>query len=292
MNEEKKPLDSNDANRDPITGEPGAHPVGTGVGAAGAGTIGAVIGGVVGGPVGAVVGSAVGAVVGGLAGKSAAEKINPTVEDEYWRENYAQRPYVEPEHQYEDYQPAYRTGYEAYERHSATGKTYDEVEPELQAEYEKNRPSTGLGWEKAKNATRDAWHKAEQSLKLYEERLVTDKNRVKTGEVAIGKHIETETVQVAIPIERERVVIESNSPSGAGSAIAPGEVPFNDQGQVARVEVYEETPDIQKQAFVREEVQVKKVVEQETVTATEQLRREELEVTTEKQPGTHRPDQV
>ena len=33
-----------DANRDPITGAPGAHPVGTGVGAAGGGAAGAAIG--------------------------------------------------------------------------------------------------------------------------------------------------------------------------------------------------------------------------------------------------------
>ncbi|MGZ8901027.1 MAG: glycine zipper family protein, partial [Limisphaerales bacterium] len=41
-----------DANRDPITGAPGAHPVGTGVGATGGGAAGAAIGAAVGGPVG------------------------------------------------------------------------------------------------------------------------------------------------------------------------------------------------------------------------------------------------
>ncbi|NJL23055.1 MAG: hypothetical protein HC895_23115, partial [Leptolyngbyaceae cyanobacterium SM1_3_5] len=40
--------DPTDSNPDPITGEPGAHPVGTGIGAAGAGAAGAAIGGVVG----------------------------------------------------------------------------------------------------------------------------------------------------------------------------------------------------------------------------------------------------
>ena len=57
-----------DQNRDPITGAPGAHPVGTGVGAASGGVAGAAVGTVVGGPVGAVVGAAVGAIAGGLAG--------------------------------------------------------------------------------------------------------------------------------------------------------------------------------------------------------------------------------
>jgi len=49
---------------------------------------------------------------------------------------------------------------------------------------------------------------------------------------------------------------------------------------VARIETYEETPDIHKEAFVREEVKVKKVVDQETVEAQETLR-EELDVDTE-----------
>ena len=72
-----------EANHDPVTGEPGAHPVGTGVGAATGGTVGAVIGGAVGGPVGAMVGAAVGGLAGGLAGKGVAESVNPTEEDAY-----------------------------------------------------------------------------------------------------------------------------------------------------------------------------------------------------------------
>jgi stress response protein YsnF len=44
------------------------------------------------------------------------------------------------------------------------------------------------------------------------------------------------------------------------------------------MEVYEETADIDKQAFVREEVNIKKEVQRDTVDATEQVRREELDV--------------
>ncbi len=66
-----------DANRDPLTGEPGSHPVGTGVGALGAGAAGGAIG-AVGGPIGAGIGAAVGAVIGGLGGKAAAEHFDPT----------------------------------------------------------------------------------------------------------------------------------------------------------------------------------------------------------------------
>ena len=52
-----------DLNRDPITGTPGAHPLGTGAGAVVGALSGAVIG-TVAGPLGAVIGAATGAVMG------------------------------------------------------------------------------------------------------------------------------------------------------------------------------------------------------------------------------------
>ena len=155
-------IDRGDANRDPITKEPGAHPIGTGAGAAGAGAAGAAIGGAVGGPVGAVVGGAVGAVAGGLAGKSAAERINPTVEDTFWRENYSTRPYVTADRGYEHYQPAYRYGWESYPKFE--GRKYDEVEPELQRGWDSFRGDSRLTWDEAKSATRDAWHRVERAI--------------------------------------------------------------------------------------------------------------------------------
>ena len=125
-----------------------------------------------------------------------------------------------------------------------------------------------------------------QKIRLYEERLLTNKNRVKTGEVAVGKHIETETQEVSVPVEKERVIIERTTPTEARE-VTPGTVDFS-EGEVARMEVYEETADIQKQAFVREEVNVRKEVTQDTVNATETLRREELDVDTDGNPIIHR----
>ena len=83
-----------DMNRDPITDEPGAHPVGTGIGATG-GAIAGATAGAIGGPIGVAVGGVVGAVVGGLAGKAAGEAVNPTAEEAYWRDNYSREPYYE-----------------------------------------------------------------------------------------------------------------------------------------------------------------------------------------------------
>lgn len=150
------------ANLDPITKAPGAHPIGTGVGAAaggmaGAAAAGAAAGTVVGGPVGAAAGLVVGAVVGGLAGKAVAEKIDPTVEDKYWREAHSSEPYYSRDNNYEDYAPAYRVGYTGQPNHP--GQSFDEAENDLKADYDRQRGSSRLGWDKAKDASRAAWNR-------------------------------------------------------------------------------------------------------------------------------------
>lgn len=123
----------------------------------------------------------------------------------------------------------------------------------------------------------------QQSLKLYEERLVADKQRQKTGEAVIGKRVETEQAQVSVPVEKERVVIERTTPSNR-KAVDPNQANFR-EGEVARMEVYEETPDIHKEAVVREEVHVRKEVERDVVNADETVRREELDVDTQGRPN-------
>ncbi|MDB6054748.1 MAG: hypothetical protein JWN25_2271 [Verrucomicrobiales bacterium] len=157
MNDKRK--GDGDANRDPITGTPGSHPIGTGIGAAAGGAATGAAIGTVAGPVGTVIGMAAGAVVGGLAGKGVAEAIDPTVERGYWKDNYNTRPYVEKNSTWEHYEPAYRTGYEGYGRYQ--GKRFEDVESNLRSDYEKTRSKAGLEWDKAKLATRDAWQRLE-----------------------------------------------------------------------------------------------------------------------------------
>ncbi|MEC4892557.1 MAG: DUF2382 domain-containing protein [Oscillatoria sp. PMC 1051.18] len=124
-------------------------------------------------------------------------------------------------------------------------------------------------------------------LRLYEERLISDKDRYKAGEVAVGKKVETETAKASVPVESERVVVERRTPTEAGKKVAPGSVDFK-EGEVARMEVYEEEAEIGKEAFVREEVNVRKEVDRDTVTAQEKLRREELDVDVEGNPTVRR----
>jgi uncharacterized protein YcfJ len=150
-----------DANRDPITGTPGSHPVGTGVGAAAGGMAAGAAVGTVAGPVGTAVGAAVGAIVGGLAGKGVAEAIDPTAEEAYWAQNYEREPYYEKGYTYQDYHPAYRTGWEGRSRYQ--GRSFDEVESDLQTDYQRNRGQSRLDWDKNRDATRAAWNRFEES---------------------------------------------------------------------------------------------------------------------------------
>ncbi len=128
-----------------------------------------------------------------------------------------------------------------------------------------------------------------QKLRLYEERLVVNKSRRQTGDVTVGKRIETEIARASVPVEKERIVIERRTPEESRTVVAPSNVDFQ-EGEVAHMAVYEETADIRKQAFVREEVRIRKEVQEDTVEATERLRREELDVHTEGRPVVERFD--
>ena len=107
-----------------------------------------------------MIGTIVGAVGGGLAGKGIAESINPTEEADYWQTNYRNTSYFQNDYEYSDYEPAYKTGYEGFRQHAATGRRFDEMEPDLQRHYEQSKGGSRLEWEKAKAATRDAWERA------------------------------------------------------------------------------------------------------------------------------------
>lgn len=129
----------------------------------------------------------------------------------------------------------------------------------------------------------------DQTLRLYEERLITNKTRRKTGEVAIGKHVETETQHVSVPVERERVVVERVEPSQRDVDPALSSTAFQ-EGEVVRMEVYEEVPEIRKEAVVREEVRVRKEVDRDTVESDETIRRERLDIDKDGNPITRDRD--
>jgi hypothetical protein len=148
-----------DLNPDPMTGEPGAHPVGTGLGAlAGGAAAGAAVG-TVAGPVGTAVGAAVGAVVGGLAGKAVAEAVDPTIEHAHWKEEHARQPYYLDGYTYDDYGPAYAIGLRDVHKHP--GQPYEGVQETLEQDWDMYRGKSRLTWPEASPAARAAWERAQ-----------------------------------------------------------------------------------------------------------------------------------
>ncbi|TWU51252.1 hypothetical protein [Rubripirellula reticaptiva] len=144
-------------NEDPITGETGAHPVGTGVGTAlGAAAAGAVAGAVA-GPVGTVAGAVIGGVAGGLAGKAVAESYDPTVETAYWESEHQNRPYYNKSHEYDHYRPAYQSGWEAYD--AEANEDWATRETVARERWENEGGAEYMTWDEARPAAMDAYNR-------------------------------------------------------------------------------------------------------------------------------------
>ena len=159
-----------DQNRDPISGEPGSHPIGTGVGAAGTGTLGALTGAALGGPVGAVLGAAAGASLGGLAGHTVGEKVNPTFGqiEPVLQSDFASRPYAAGS-TFDEYRPAYEYGNLSYGKYGrnfdGTRREWDDkFEADLRRDWEQTKASANATFDKAKDAIRDGWHATERAI--------------------------------------------------------------------------------------------------------------------------------
>ena len=159
--------ESRDMNRDPITGAPGSHPVGTGVGAAGGALAGAAIGSMF-GPIGTLVGGAIGTVGGGAAGHGVAERVDPTGETEYWRSTATTRPYYRSDYDFDsDYAPAYAYGSDARARYGDR-RWDDSLENDLRSGWEKVKAKSRLTWEEARDAVRDAWDRDDRTYRTYD----------------------------------------------------------------------------------------------------------------------------
>lgn len=89
-------------------------------------------------------------------------RINDSDEDMFWKNRYQSESYYEPGSTYDDYQGAYRTGYQGYSRYS--GRSFDDAEPDLRSEWEQAKGTSRMTWDKAKHAARAAWQRVEQAM--------------------------------------------------------------------------------------------------------------------------------
>jgi hypothetical protein len=98
-------------------------------------------------------------------GKQSAPQETPAVnlaaEDDYWREHFSSRYYVEDEFKFEDYAPAYRLGCQARFRFPA--REWEEIEPLLKRAWSQAGHLSRLDWDRAQLAARDAWDRCSAS---------------------------------------------------------------------------------------------------------------------------------
>jgi len=265
-------------NPDPISDQPGSHPVETGIGAVIGGVASGMAVGAVGGPVGAVIGGIVGgAAAGGLAGKGVGELIDPTTEDNWLREYHetTTRTGTAPAavKSYEDYRPAYRYGMTSATESSYAGKRFEDVEPELRTRYESDKSNKSMPWSSVSGAVRDAY---DRTLKLHEERLKVNKTSQSAGTATIRKEVHTEHQQVTVPVQREELVIERHAVNKAVSGD-----PIRAEDREVRIPLREEKVTVGKETVLKEEVSVGKRTVTENKTVGADVRKEEVVVETE-----------
>ncbi len=109
-------------------------------------------------------------------------------------------------------------------------------------------------------------------LTRSEEELRIGKREVETGEVRVGKHVETEHVAKDVPRERERVHVERRPVTGAtasGANISDDEI---------RVPVHEEEVVVEKRPVVREEVVISKERVSEPQHVEADIKKERIDV--------------
>jgi hypothetical protein len=90
------------------------------------------------------------------------QSIDLGAERAYWQNRYQKEPYVEAGSSYNDYDAAYRTGYEGYNKYQ--GRPFESVERDLKSDWEQAKGDTRLAWEKVKQATRAAWDRVERAM--------------------------------------------------------------------------------------------------------------------------------
>ena len=111
----------------------------------------------------------------------------------------------------------------------------------------------------------------EERLTLSEEELAVGKRRVASGEVEVGKRVETQHVRETVPVMREEVTIERRPATGMGTA------PTIEEGEI-HVPLAHEEVIVEKRVVPKEELVIKKHQVQGEQVVEDEVRRERVEV--------------
>ena len=116
---------------------------------------------------------------------------------------------------------------------------------------------------------------ARDKIRLHEERLRVNKERVQTGEIGLKTEVVTETQEIEVPVEKERVTIERHAVDEAAAADG---YTFDEQRDEVRIPIHEERVSVDKDTVVTEEVSVNTETVTENQKVSEDVRKERLDV--------------
>ena len=141
------------------------HPtVGDQVGEAAGGISGVIAGaaiGSLGGPIGTVIGGIAGAIGGWWAGRAISEAASnfSHADDAHFRSDYERRgdEVSSRSRTYEAVRPAYQLGYLASRNPDYAGRSFDEIEPDLQRGWSSDANNTGADWVEMRDYARTAY---------------------------------------------------------------------------------------------------------------------------------------
>jgi uncharacterized protein (TIGR02271 family) len=111
-----------------------------------------------------------------------------------------------------------------------------------------------------------------QSMKLREEELDVNKQKVQAGEVTVHKDVVEEQETINVPVSHEEVYIERRKVDGGRTE---GSAPIGDE-ETIRIPLREEKVDVNKKSVVTDEVVIGKREVQGTEKVTENLKKEEV----------------
>lgn len=127
----------------------------------------------------------------------------------------------------------------------------------------------------------------QRAMRLREEQLEAEKQRVQTGEVRLEKEVVTEVKTINVPVSHEEVYIERRP-------VAEGQIsdtPIG-QGETIRVPITEEQVLITKQTVVTGEVTIGKQDIEENVQYTDTVKREEARLEREGRSRIHTNEDI
>jgi uncharacterized protein (TIGR02271 family) len=121
----------------------------------------------------------------------------------------------------------------------------------------------------------------EEELRVQrtEEELRAGTREREAGALNVRKRVVTERQQMEVPTRREEVTVDRVPVEGEASEAEIGE-------EEIRVPVTEEEAVVEKRPVAKEEVRIRKDVVEDTETVEEDVRREEVEVDDDTEPGT------